>query len=157
MVEADWTAKFKRAFDVTDRATKRHFDELLTLRRQLRSFVAHGAFGKEGEAFDFHSKAGAVPVSFDRKPSRPQFSLTPELAFDDAEAIAAIEAFISFMWSGAREPAEIYIQESELPVILPYASASDGTYRAAMASKEDMQEHVQHITDQWDRAADMDW
>jgi hypothetical protein len=155
MAEADWSAKFKKAFDVTDKLTKRHFDELLTLRRQLRNFMAHGAFGKGGEAFSFHSKTGAVPVALDHELSRPQFSLTPELAFDDADAITAVEVFISFMWSGAREPAKIYIQESELPLILPYAS--DGTYSAAMASKEDMQEHIDHMTDEWDRAANMDW
>ncbi len=155
MAEADWSTKFKKAFDVTDKATKKHFDELLTIRRQLRNFMAHGAFGKGGEAFSFHSKAGAVPVALDRKSSRPEFSLTPELAFEDAQAITAVEAFISFMWSGAREPAKIYIQERDLPLILPHAS--DGTYRVAMASNEDMKEHVDHLSDQWARAADMDW
>ena len=83
------------------------------------------------------------------------FSLTPELAFDDGEAIAAVEAFISFMWSGEREPAKIYIQETELPLILP--CASDGTYSSAMASKAEMQRYVDHLTDQCDRAANMDW
>jgi hypothetical protein len=77
------------------------------------------------------------------------------LAFDDAEAVAAVEAFISFIWSGEREPAQIYIQETELPLILP--CASDGTYSSAMASKEDMQRYVDHMTDQWDKAANMDW
>jgi hypothetical protein len=155
MVEADWSAKFKRAFDLRDRPAKRHFDELVALRRQLRNFVAHGAFGKEGEAFSFHSKVGAVPVALDHTAPKAQFSLTPEWAFEDTKAIAAIEAFISFMWSGSREPAKIYIQESELPIILPYAS--DGTYRAAMASREDMQQHVDHMTGQWDMVSNMDW
>jgi hypothetical protein len=151
----DWSTKFKRAFDVSDRATKNHFDKLVAIRRQLRNFMAHGAFGKGGEAFSFHSKTGAVPVALDHKPPRTQFSLSPELAFDDEEAIAAIEAFISFMWSGARKPAKVYIQESELPLILPYAS--DGTYSNAMASVEDMTKHVDHMTGEWDRAANMDW
>ena len=155
MVESDWGAKFKRAFDVNDKPTKKHFDTLITIRRQLRNFMAHGAFGKEGEAFSFHSRAGAVPVALDHKPSRPQFSLSPELAFDDDEAIAAIEAFITFMWSGAREPARIYIQESQLPIILPYAS--DGTYKAAMASVSAMTEYAEHLGEEWDRAANMDW
>jgi hypothetical protein len=74
LAEADWAVKFKKAFDITDRATKRHFDTLLTIRRQLRNFVAHGAFGKRGEAFSFHSKTGAVPVALDHKPSRVQWA-----------------------------------------------------------------------------------
>ena len=158
LAEADWTVKFKKAFDITDRAAKKHFDALLTIRRQLRNFVAHGAFGKRGEAFSFHSKIGAVPVALDHKPSKPQwpqFSLTPEAAFDDAAAVAAVEAFVSFMWLGAREPAKIYIQETELPLILP--CARDGTYKSAMASKEDMQRYVDDMTVQRDLAANMDW
>ena len=96
-----------------------------------------------------------MPVALDHTPSKPQFSLTAELAFDDAEAVAAVEAFMSFMWSGERAPAKIYIQETELPLILTYAS--DGTYSSAMASKEDMQRYVDHLTDQWDKAGNMDW
>jgi hypothetical protein len=99
-----------------------------------------------------------VPVALDHKPSRPQwpqFSLTPESAFDDAEAVAAVEEFISFMWSGEREPAQTYIQETELPLILP--CASDGTYSSAMASRENMQRHVDDMTTKSDRAANMDW
>jgi hypothetical protein len=155
MARSDWGDKFKRAFDVRDKNTKKQFDILITIRRQLRNFIAHGAFGKEGEAFNFHSGAGAAPVAFDYKRFRPQFSLSPELAFDDEEAIAAIETFIAFMWSGAREPARIYIQESGLPLILPHAS--DGVYLAAMASLKDMTEYVDHLAGEWDRAGDMDW
>jgi hypothetical protein len=117
--------------------------------------MSHGAFGKEGEAFSFHSQAGAVPVAFDRRRARSQFSLSPELAFDDAEAIKAIEEFISFMWSGTREPARIYIHESDLPLVLPHAT--DGTYSAAMASVQTMTEYVDHTVREWDRAANMDW
>ena len=58
----EWGPKFKSAFDIGDPALKRYYDELMSLRNQVRNFVAHGAFGKDGEAFRFHSDAGAVPV-----------------------------------------------------------------------------------------------
>ena len=61
LAEADWSAKFKRALDISDPATKGFFDRLVEVRREVRNFVAHGAFGKEGKAFEFHSGAGAVP------------------------------------------------------------------------------------------------
>ena len=66
--------------------------------------MAHGAFGKEGEVFSYHSNAGAVPVALDHTTAKSRFSLTPELAFDDKEALTAIEAFIVYLWSGQREP-----------------------------------------------------
>jgi hypothetical protein len=155
IAEADWGEKFKCALDIGDRLTKKHFDELVTIRRQLRNFIAHGAFGKQSEAFSFHSEAGAVPVALDHRPAKPQFSLTPELAFDNQEALNSIERFIAYLWSGQREPARIYIQESSLPLILP--KASDGTYAKAMASVDNMNECVYDLTARFDRAGDMDW
>ena len=155
MAEAEWGTKFKCAFDLSEVMSKRHFDKLVIIRRQLRNFMAHGAFGKDGAAFHFHSAAGAVPVVLDHRLSRRQFSLSPELEFDDTEAISTIEEFITYLWSGQRAPARIYIQESDLPLILP--CASDGTYSAAMASVQAMTEYVHHQTEEWDRASNMDW
>jgi hypothetical protein len=152
---AEWGMKFKVALDITDKATKIHFDELTTIRRQLRNFMAHGAFGKEGEAFSFHSGAGAVPVAFERRHGMPRFSITPELAFDDGAALAAIERFITFLWSGARAPARIYLQEWDLPLILPMAT--DGTYARAMSSVDEMNEFAEYLGNESDNAANMDW
>lgn len=152
---AEWNTKFKRALDISDPEMKEHFDELIIIRRQLRNFMAHGAFGKGGEAFLFHSNAGAVPVAFDHTSSKPKFSLSPELAFDDTEAIATIEKFIIHLWSGPREAARIYIQESELPLILPMAR--DGTYKKAMSSIDDMNNFVDDLSRRFDNAANMDW
>jgi hypothetical protein len=94
LVGAEWNVKFKAVFDIKDSVAKTYFDELVVLRRQLRNFVAHGAFGKEGEAFSFNSGAGAAPIVLDYTLTRPHFSLSPELGFDDEEALAAIERFI---------------------------------------------------------------
>jgi hypothetical protein len=151
----EWNAKFKHALDFSDPEMKMHFDELIVVRRQLRNFMAHGAFGKGGEAFRFHSNAGAAPVAFDYTSSKPKFSLSPELAFDDANAIATIEKFITHLWSGPREAARIYIQEYGFPLILPMAR--DGTYKNAMASIDDMNNFVDDLSHRFDNAANMDW
>jgi hypothetical protein len=62
---AEWGEKFKAALNISEKVDKDFYDRLGTIRRQLRNFMAHGAFGKSGEAFTFHSGAGAVPVVFD--------------------------------------------------------------------------------------------
>jgi len=155
LAESEWKEKFKSALDITDKVAKKHFDGLVTIKRQLRNFMAHGAFGKESQAFSFHSNAGAVPVALDHSATKSQFSLTPELAFDDKEALVTIENFIAYLWSGQREPARIYIQESDLPLILPMAS--DGTYTAAMATVGDMKIFVDRLMRESDAAANMDW
>jgi hypothetical protein len=84
---------------------------------RFHNFVAHRAFGKQGEAFHFHSTVGAVPVMFYPTKSSHKFSLTEELGFDDAEALASVEEFVADLWSGSREPARKYIQDTSLPII----------------------------------------
>lgn len=150
---ADWKAKFKAALDVSDSETHSHYEKLLGLRTQIRNFMAHGAFGKQGEAFSFHSGAGAVPVLITGR-QRHRYSFTGELAFDESAALTDIEEFITHLWSGSRAPAQYYLG-SDLPSILTYVV--DGTYAQAMQSGEEMQEFVDHLTGQFDRAGDMDW
>ena len=152
---AEWQSKFKRALDISEPSTKRLFDELVLIRRQLRNYVAHGSFGKRGEAFTFHSGAGAVPVLLAHQAGRHRFALTGDLEFDEAAAIKVLREFISHLWSGVREPAKAYIQESDLPIVL--TMASDGTYTEAMQSKMIMQEFIEYMSYRVDQAANMDW
>jgi hypothetical protein len=155
LADAAWNDKFKRALNLKDSETKRLFDELIEIRRQLRNFMAHGAFGKQGEAFTFHSGAGAVPLLLPHKAGKRQFALSEELAFEDAAALKVIQDFLGHLWTGEREPARLYIQESGLPTILTYAK--DGTYREAMRSAKAMGEFVHYQASEWERSANMDW
>jgi hypothetical protein len=150
---SNWDLKFKYALELRDPKVKKYYDELTEIRRQLRNFVAHGAFGKEGQAFDFHSSIGAVPVILEHNKSR--FSLTLGLAFDNLAALDAIEEFISVLWSGPRMPAKIYIQETDLPLIL--TMVNDGRYAAAMANVDVMTEFVGGLEKKFDVGRNMDW
>lgn len=153
LAEDNWNAKFKSALDISDKETKAYYDKLLELRVQVRNFVAHGAFGKEGQAFDFHSGAGAVPVRLTNDRDH-RVSLTGRIGFDEASAMLEIESFLRFLWAGALAPARHYLF-SALPSILSYAI--DGTYAHAMKSEDEMKSFVDHLTCQFERAADMDW
>lgn len=153
LAEDNWNAKFKAALDISDSETKAHYDKLLDLRAQVRNFVAHGAFGKEGRAFRFHSGAGAVPVLLTNDRDH-RVSLTGRVAFDEASALSEIESFLQYLWDGALAPARIYIF-SELPSILSYVV--DGTYAQAMMSESHMESLVDHLTSQFERSADMAW
>ena len=117
--------------------------------------MAHGAFGKNGEAFHFHSGTGAVPLLLPHQRGKNRFTITEDLGFNDAEAIQVIEQFIEHLWSGEREPARLYIQENDIPTIL--TMAADGGYRQAMNSVEDMKEFLDHLCHAWDNSANMDW
>lgn len=153
LAEDNWSAKFKAALDISDRETKAHYDKLLELRVQVRNFVAHGAFGKEGQAFRFHSGVGAVPVLLTNDHDN-RVSLTGRVAFYEASAMLEIESFLQFLWAGALAPARRYIF-SALPSILSYVM--DGTYAQAMKSEAEMKDLVDHLTRQFERAADMAW
>lgn len=156
LIGAEWQEKYKQALDITDKDSKRFYDLLGAFRRQIRNYMAHGAFGKQGEAFSFHSGAGAVPVMLDEVRGTIRFSLlSGETEFEEQIALSTIEEFIAYLWSGPRQPARTYIQDADLPLILTFAS--DGTYKAAMQSVEDMERFAHGLTMQFDNAANMDW
>ena len=153
LADSDWKSKFKAALDISASDTKKHYDVLRELRQQIRNFMAHGAFGKRGEAFEFHSGAGAVPLLLTGEQSH-KYSFTGAPEFVDANAITSIDEFVKHLWSESRAPAQEYI-ESGLPTILSYVQ--DGTYAKAMASCEEMSEFLEYLIYQFDSAANMDW
>jgi len=155
LAAANWGAKFKAALDLNDAVTKQFYDQLIVIRRQLRNFVAHGSFGKDGEAFHWHSGAGAVPVRLPHHEDGASFRFGRGIEFVDHDAITLIHEFIGHIWSGPRAPARAYLQETDLPLIL--TMVRDGSYARAMASEADMAELVEHLVDEQERHADMDF
>jgi len=155
MATADWPRKFKAVFDIRSGKEKALFDSALSLRQELRNYIAHGAFGKDGEAFSYHSSAGAVPVQLPEKIGSKKFSLGGNLEFDYELAFSVIDRFVMLLWSGKRAPAQLYIQGSHLPAILTFCA--DGTYSRAMASIEEMEDLIEYLSNVADQAANMDW
>ncbi|MCG8524184.1 MAG: hypothetical protein MI744_18420, partial [Pseudomonadales bacterium] len=151
----NWFYKFDLALDQSEPETKAFLDELTAIRQQLRNFDAHGSFGKQREAFSFHSAVGAVPLRLPHQRDSASMRFGRGVDFVDHDAIELIERFIDHLWSGSRAPAKIYIQESQLPAILSYAK--DGTYAKAMASEGDMAELCDYLVRLQDRHADMDF
>jgi hypothetical protein len=103
----EWSEKFKCALDISELISKQFYDQLLDIRRELRNFVAHGAFGKDGKAFNFHSGAGAVTGV--ASPSRRSQDLHDWwfLTFNDDAALGVIEKLIEHLWDGPRAPAKL--------------------------------------------------
>ncbi len=155
MAVSEWKSKYKLIFDISKKTEKQYYDKLGLIRQQLRNFYAHGAFGKTGEAFKFHSETGAVPVQIISKSNVNKFSLNGPSGFKESDAIAIIENFISFLWEDELLPAKIYIEDSSLPLILSYSK--DGTYKRAMSTAENMTALVEGLLREFDTAANMDW
>ena len=155
LAAADWAEKFKAALGIDDAETKALYDELTAARRQLRNHVAHGAFGKDGQAFSFHSSAGAVPLLLPYKRSQEslRFGFGADLRPD--EALVIIERFEAHLWDEERGRLKRHVQDYALPSIL--TKAVDGTYERAMASDEAMDDFVDYLIYQMDQAANMDW
>lgn len=153
LAAANWKAKFRAALNLDNPVLKMHYDTLLLLRAQMRNFMAHGAFGKRGEAFLFHSGAGAVPVLLTEDATN-RYSFLGDPDFDEVEAIKSIDSFLSDLWLSEVSPAEPHLF-SKVPSILTFAS--DGSYAKAMRSKEAMSQLVEYLENQMDAAANMDW
>ena len=153
--KAEWKEKFKSAIPIdSSKKGKYFFHKLIEVRRKLRKYPAHRAFGKNGEAFEFHSAAGAVPVWINQEKERNKFSITGYLSLVEQDAIELIEEFIKFLWTGDTKPAMYYTQECRLPAILPFVS--EGKYALACKSMKSMKEFTEAIQMRFDSARDMD-
>ena len=156
LARARWSEKFKAAVvDIEEPQARAIYDELTTIRRQLRNHVAHGAFGKDGQALSFHSNAGAVPLLLPHRRSGESFRFGSGADLDPTEVFDTISRFESCLWSGPRARIEQYIQEYELPAML--SMSADGTYERAASSDQRMVEFTEHIVGAMDNAANMDW
>lgn len=155
LARADWEKKFRAALDINVPADKAYFDKLLEVRRQVRNFVAHGSFGKDGEAFRFHSTAGAVPLRILDQKGGARFGLGAGAAYRDQQTLQLLRDFVAHLWSGVREPAQLYIMDHGHPLILTYAQ--DGRYAQAMTSFDHMEALADRMAYEFDRHANMEY
>ncbi len=72
LADKDWASKIKACLDIHDQRVKPHYDRLVAIKRQIRNYMAHGAFGKNGEAFQIHSGSRCCPIAY--APSEREFS-----------------------------------------------------------------------------------
>lgn len=155
LIGDEWKKKFKAAISMESKESQQFYNELIIVRQQLRNFIAHGSFGKDGNAFRFHSGAGAVPVIMSHKRKKNKFSLQGTLSFNEQSVIELIERFVEFLWNSESSPAMHYTQKCTLPAILSYAS--DGTYETLSKEMDLMVEFSEKIMHDFDTAANMDW
>ncbi|CAM3984595.1 hypothetical protein FLSI110296_07200 [Flavobacterium sinopsychrotolerans] len=121
----------------------------------MRNFVAHGAFGKNGNAFQFHSKTCAVPVLMRHDKIKNKFDFQGNLNFNNEEVIKLIENFIDYLWNSKYKTVMLYTQEYYLPTIVTLAK--NGVYKEAIKSMENMEKFVERLSNQLDNSANMDW
>jgi hypothetical protein len=140
--------------NLSDHDDKAAYDDIMDLRVQLRNYVAHGSFGKDGSTFQFHSRVGAVPLRILESDTQLGFSFGTDSTRDWEHDYARIENFLRQLWSGRRQPAKQYL-ETGFPCILTYAT--NGVYQRAMRNEDEMKGFIEHLSRQIDDAANMDF
>ena len=155
LIKGEWKEKFKKAIPLANRDIEEYYKQLVSVKDQIRNYVTHGAFGKDGRAFNFHSKTGAVPVNITTKNNQTQYSISGTTNFDDKKVIKLIDTFIQHLWSSNLKPAMEYTQNSQLPTILTLSR--NGQYAKAMKSLKLMHELIMVLDHEFDQAVDMDF
>lgn len=155
--DLDWKSKYKKIIPLKEKNEKLCYDKLSDIKCQLRNFYAHGAFGKTGEAFEFHSSTGAVPLKITSTiNNKKEYSIHGPKGFQESDALTVIDLFIKkVLWTNGRELAQVYIMESGLPTILSHAN--DGVYQKAMSGAKEMINFLTNLSSEFDDAANMDW
>lgn len=154
LLRREFGEKCKLVFDLSVPDDKLAYDEILDLRTELRNYVAHGSFGKDGSTFQFHSRVGSVPLKILDTENRSEFRFGTYNLRDWENDYARIERFLSRLWSMGRGPARQYL-ETGFPCVLTFAT--DGTYQRAMKNDEEMGKFIMVWAQQLDDAANMDF
>ncbi len=154
LLKREFGEKCKLVLDISNSADKAAYDDISALRTELRNYVAHGSFGKDGSTFEFHSAVGAVPLKILDSRSRSEFSFGTYEARDWEQDYSRIEKFVSQLWSNNRSPAKLYI-ETGFPCILTYAT--NGFFERAMRSEAEMTDFIEHMERMIDDSANMDF
>lgn len=155
MIELEWPKKFKKAIEIKDdKEMYKIYNSLSKIKQSVRNFNSHGALGKGGEAFHFHSGSGAIPIALNHDAKKAQIEISDRFTFDYVDVIKTIESFNGLIWKG-REPEEMYIQHSDLPLILTLVR--DGTYQKAIQSNESMRELIDRLDYEFARDRNMDF
>lgn len=157
LINLDWKDKYKKIFSTKNNMDNYYLCKLTTIKEQIRNYSTHGAFGKKGEAFSFHSEAGAVPVFLQNTySSNLTFALErKDFEFVDSEAIDIIKLFIKYLWTDKYKIAKLYIQDTDLPLILTLAK--NNIYNTALKSNKNMKGLIKSLYYEFDTAANMDW
>lgn len=118
LIKNDWKSKYKSVFDTEADEEASLFLHTLTEIRESRNFTTHGRFGQRGERLWVPTRRGCFPYNVKSSRSRdPWCRLNDEMGFTERESLQAIERFIEYLWSGARQPARMLLQETPLPLI----------------------------------------
>ena len=147
-----WNEKYKEVIGVKE--DKELYENLILIRQQLRNFNSHGALGKNGETFSFHSGAGAVPVFLNDK--NLTIALTQhDIEYLDKIVIPIINRFNKMLWKGKRRNAKLLIQDYSLDLVLNYSTNKQ--YTKLLNSRKAMKDFIDYTIYQIDRATNMDF
>ncbi|MYE46223.1 MAG: hypothetical protein F4X25_05635 [Chloroflexi bacterium] len=129
-----WAEKFKAPFNITDPPVKKHYDELLDLKRQFRDPILHG-LGKELRFLLPVPDLGLVPLSYENLTRSVHY--TPSIA-DDVWVRRAASAFDAFDgWLRETEPYQYALMFAEAGFPVPLIEQRADCIRASMTSVDD--------------------
>jgi hypothetical protein len=154
----NWSEKYKFILPLDDKKSKVLYDKLIYIREHYRNHIAHGSFGKELDAFSFHSTAGATPfppIKSKQKDGHITFCWDKIKTNKKVDVVNIFEDFVTHLWSGKRAPAGIYIQEHGLPIYMNRVVNKE--YAQAMKSKKSMRSFADYLSELQERYWNMDW
>ena len=150
-----WGEKYKAVLDFERDIQAREYYDSLTEIRELRNFATHGHFGKGRETFWTPTSIGCVPYNVYLAKAKSPWRHNPSVGFTEHNSLQTIEKFIDYLWSDARQPARIILQESCHPTFLKFMRS--GEYAKAMESEEGMESLVRCIDNKLDIDENMDF
>ncbi len=151
----EWRKKYRSVFNVDNDREAETYLRSLTRIRESKNFTSHGHFGKDRETLWVSTGIGFVPYNAEPSRSINPWRHNDSVGFTERESLQLIERFIKYLWSGARRPAYILLQERSYPTFFQFMLSGD--YGEAMKSEEAMKSLVYGIENKFDIGENMDF
>ena len=148
-----WSTKFRRVLAISDPAIKAPYDALVEIADSVRNPSAHGAVRPDGTDFRF-LLPGVGPVSARVTISN---SKARRYSWDDKKPFPSLAALDSAYESLRSGPLRAAVTYGDSGLDLYFGSKIRDALRSAASHPEELDNLIEFLQEQVDRAANMDW
>jgi hypothetical protein len=154
ILQASWIERARMVLNLSDPATKKRYDRLVSIKEEWRNPIAHGGFHSSHASLFFHVRGvGALPFRLRRTPKGVEAAFT--LQEDSFKSL--LDVFDDFDSSLNNGPLRFAKRWAESGLDLAFDERSLREYRSAMESDALFDEYIDYRQAQADMHANMEY
>lgn len=153
----NWKNKFKIIYSLnTDKEALKIFERLDKIKESYRNPLTHGYFQKNGHSFYIHMKnLGAIPMTLTKSNNTFRYHFSGLEQYTFTEICKCFDDFDAFLQKSNKTKFGIKYIQSGLSIAFDTDSCK--MYQSQMTTVKHFNRFIDHMSDEHENAANMDW